>query len=282
MDWHAFNLTSTEATVIFTCCADGSLLEPRSFMSEKYSEDTTISPDVLKYFINDFFYPTLVAKNVTFPVLLLLDGNRFNLFWELFELCKSLKIILLNPYPHFDKLIQPFEIAIANLIRIYWDKFLMDKKYFEVNDLNLTMILNAFGQSYFRTGKIRYAFAVSGIFPWNQKAINYKQFVDMCKRESGQKSAVYLVASCLIHHDEVPVLPALESWSLVSYTRPSYQKLDKSAKEIALVEWVLHCSRAGEFLNSSILSCNLQNVLNFKVSQKICSSFCRKPKSSLV
>ena len=129
-----------QANVMFTCCADGSFLTPLvtipegdtfTFLPNLSPEGFFISThkyglitnDTLIHYIKNLFHPALLRNQVEFPVILFIDGQKLNLPWKIFEICKDLKLILISIYPSFNSVIGPIDVAVSQKIKKNWKGF---------------------------------------------------------------------------------------------------------------------------------------------------------------
>ena len=210
MDWMPFILKkgSDEGTkkfrlanVIFTCLANGSTLRPlfvgpkissfhktTDFMDywSKADESPLVSPEVLKFYIENIFHPEMVDRGAKFPVLLIVDPRRMDITFNIFKICSILKIILIAPFPHFTRIVAPFELIIVETFETFWKSFMLEKlgakseRY--LNPTNFSMILKEFYKLKIKSQMVKDSFEVFGIFPWNETQINYLTIKNSCKR----------------------------------------------------------------------------------------------------
>ena len=135
----------------------------------------------------------MIEKKVEFPVLLLIDDQRLDITWEIFEHCKELKIILINLYPRFQKIVQPFEISVASKFDLFWEKFLTKKfgtnRFMSwINKLNFATELKAFSDKFLDQKHVNLGFRITGVFPWDVEGIRYEKLIKRCRDRVGDES----------------------------------------------------------------------------------------------
>ncbi|KAJ8909242.1 hypothetical protein NQ315_017218 [Exocentrus adspersus] len=90
--------------------------------------------EVLYDYIKNVFYPYLKAENVTFPIILYLDGHSTHLTYQLSELCKSLDIILICLYPNATRILQPADVGAFKPLKTGWKKAVIDWRKDNLNE----------------------------------------------------------------------------------------------------------------------------------------------------
>ena len=182
-----------QSNVLFTCSADGNFLAPLvtlpegdtfTFLPKLTSEGFFISTnkygivtnDTLIHYIQDLFHPALLRNGVEFPVILLIDGQKLNLPWRIFEICNNLEIVLVSIYPNFSTVITPTDIAVAQKIKKVWKTFLTqtlgDVKNLTVK--NFPSTLKSFSGRHFQSQNVKDGFKFTGIFPFSPNSICLK------------------------------------------------------------------------------------------------------------
>lgn len=198
---------------IFTCCANGSFLRPLVFVSgnksdmkfkqyDQFDELEKVSEETLEYYIKYSFVTSMNYYRVTFPVVLMLDLQRFEISSQIMSLCVKHKIILMSPYSHFKQIIQPFEVAVVFSIKLNWKKFLVNsfgKDFGEsLTSINFAKTLKLFCDHHLSPDRIKYAFKICGIYPWSQFGIDHKDLMRFCRTrpvESNTRNCNLLIAA---------------------------------------------------------------------------------------
>lgn len=127
----------TNITVMFSFGADGSLVPPDVILPLK-----RIQPDTLRAFPKDWgigksdkgwmdvtnfmlyvrniFYPFLVRKGVTMPIVYFVDGHSSHTGAEVADLCLNLNIILVALYPNTTRITQPADVSVFKPLKNAW------------------------------------------------------------------------------------------------------------------------------------------------------------------
>jgi hypothetical protein len=73
-------------------------------------------------YVANVFYNWLIEKQITFPVILFIDGHKSHHSIELYEFCVNKKIILYCLYPNSTHILQPCDVAIFRPLKVEWKK----------------------------------------------------------------------------------------------------------------------------------------------------------------
>lgn len=210
-----------QSNVLFSCCADGGSLPPLVTLPEgdtfHFKPDISsegffvasqkygiITNETLVHYIQDVFHPTLLRSGVEFPVILMIDGQKLNLSWNIFEICKKLQIVLISMYPNFNTVIAPTDIAFNQKIKRHWKDFVI-KRLGNVNDLtikNFPSILKDFSSFYFRAHSIIEGFQFTGAYPFNMDSINLKSLLTCTSKQS----SIHNRKRVFVHKDDINYL----------------------------------------------------------------------------
>ncbi|XP_025205825.1 uncharacterized protein LOC112602107, partial [Melanaphis sacchari] len=87
-----------------------------------HSESGWMKSEVFYEFIANIFYPFVVEKGITFPIILFVDGHKSHLTYQLSELCTSFNIILIALYPNSTRILQPADVAAFRPLKSGWKK----------------------------------------------------------------------------------------------------------------------------------------------------------------
>ena len=70
--------------------------------------------------IKDVLYPSLIKRDVPFPVVFFVDGHSSHTGIEAAELYAELKIISIALYPNATHIMQPADVAIFKPLKSSW------------------------------------------------------------------------------------------------------------------------------------------------------------------
>lgn len=74
----------------------------------------------MKAEIGNVLHLFLRKNNVTFPIILFLDGHKTHLHKNLSNLCTALEIILVALYPNATRILQPADVATFRPVEAGW------------------------------------------------------------------------------------------------------------------------------------------------------------------
>jgi len=138
--------------------------------------------DLFYDWLVNHFHPQLLKKNVKFPVILYIDGNRSHLAMDASELCDSLNIIIISIPPNTTHLLQPADVGVFQPLKAGWSQQCKDWLTNHGNDaitlLNFSGLLREVLEYYAQPSSVAYAFRVCGIYPYNAGSVNYANCVD--------------------------------------------------------------------------------------------------------
>lgn len=130
-------------------------------------------------FIADIFHPWLLQKQITFPVILFVDGHASHLCLQTSQFCEKNGIILVALLPNATHILQPMDVAVFRSLKEAWRKkihqwrmdnvvqggsHILKKKDFA--KLLQEVILQNITKSMLSNG-----FKKCGLFPWNPQAV---------------------------------------------------------------------------------------------------------------
>lgn len=135
--------SKTNLTVLFTFSADGNtvppmIVYPLKRISEEIgnsipdgwsigkSDNGWMTSQLFYEYIANVFHPFLIKKNISFPVILFLDGHSSHLTYNLSQLCTKLNIILIALYPNATRILQPADVAAFKPIKSEWKKVCLE------------------------------------------------------------------------------------------------------------------------------------------------------------
>lgn len=86
------------------------------------SDSGWMAAETFYEYIADAFYSHLIEMNVTFPVILFVDGHRSHLSYELSTLCDKLKIEIIALYPNATRILQPAMLLLLLHLKMLGEK----------------------------------------------------------------------------------------------------------------------------------------------------------------
>lgn len=127
-------------TVLATCCADGSCLDPLIVFKGKRMQSTWVGENALmetQYAVSDsgwmtssifedFFISFIEKTDGTRPLLLILDGHLSHTSLKTVELAVQENITILKLPPHCTDLLQPLDVACFAPLKVQYEKQLND------------------------------------------------------------------------------------------------------------------------------------------------------------
>lgn len=188
-------------TVMFTFSADGVITPPmiiyplkrmrpeiqKSVPSEwgiGLSDSGWMKAELFIQYIQNVLHPALMTRNITFPVILFLDGHKTHTTFQLTQLCQSLGIILIAIYPNATRILQPADVAAFRPIKVMWRKAVLEwrtdnlTKSLLKTDVApiLEKLLPKLNKSTLKNG-----FEACGLCPFNPDQVDYTKCLMPCK-----------------------------------------------------------------------------------------------------
>lgn len=122
------------------------------------------------------------AKKVDFPVILFTDNHSSHISQEIVEQCLELKVILIGLHKNATFMHQPcdalFGVVKENFVNILFAKrrqLFQIGKDFQLTHLNFSKILKETVELTINSDLVKWAFAKTGIYPFNADGIDYSQ-----------------------------------------------------------------------------------------------------------
>jgi len=145
-----------------------------------HSESGWMKSEVFYEFIANIFYPFVVEKGITFPIILFVDGHKSHLTYQLSELCTSLNIILIALYPNSTRILQPADVAAFRPLKSGWKKGVFEWR--KDNNLSTAVtkkdfapILKKVIDETVKAETLINGFKACGLYPWNPDSIDFKK-----------------------------------------------------------------------------------------------------------
>lgn len=90
-----------------------------------FSADGVTTPPMIIYPLKRM-RPEIFTFNITFPVILFLDGHKSHTTLQLTQLCQNLGIILIALYPNAKRILQPADVAAFRPKKVMWRKAVLE------------------------------------------------------------------------------------------------------------------------------------------------------------
>ncbi|CAK1583497.1 unnamed protein product [Parnassius mnemosyne] len=150
-------------------------------------------------YIGNSLIPALHEANIKFPVLLLVDGHRSHISYEVSQLCNDNKIILYALHPNATHMIQPADVSVFRPLKHAWKSNVQKWKLSTGNRVVtraqfaplLKSSLNAATNEVISNG-----FRKCGLFPFDADAIDYTK----CMSDPSRHDVVDKPAELGIEH----------------------------------------------------------------------------------
>ncbi|KAJ8936396.1 hypothetical protein NQ314_012382 [Rhamnusium bicolor] len=84
------------------------------------SESGWMTSALFYEFLTNVFYPWLVVQNITFPVILFIEGYTSHVTLHSSKFCEEKGIILVALYPNATHLLQPMDVAVFRALKENW------------------------------------------------------------------------------------------------------------------------------------------------------------------
>ncbi|KAJ8912770.1 hypothetical protein NQ315_016728 [Exocentrus adspersus] len=88
------------------------------------SDTGWMKAEIFVEYIEKILYPYLKRKNVSFPIILFLDGHKTHLTYEVNEFYRKLDIILIALYPNSTRI--PADVSIFRPLKITWRRAVLN------------------------------------------------------------------------------------------------------------------------------------------------------------
>ncbi|XP_071942933.1 uncharacterized protein [Antedon mediterranea] len=185
--------TRHQITVVGGCNAAGSFIPPLIIFpgvrfgynplegapehsSFAKSKTGWVNSEIFFEYISNHFLPYVKSLNVSFPIVLFVDGHASHINIETAELCVREKIVLYCLPSHSSHLIQPLDVAVYKTVKASWGKavrgWMIDHPGQYVTKQSFASV---FGLAWEEGAKKEHAvsgFRKSGLYPFNPDAID--------------------------------------------------------------------------------------------------------------
>lgn len=190
-------------TVLVTVSADGDIAPPMVLYPYKrdipkniklsvpgwwglgYTESGWMTMESFYEYITNVFYPWLCENEVTFPIVLFLDGHTSHISLPLTTFCKEKEIVLVALLPNATHVLQPLDVAVFRPVKGTWKDIVHD---FRINNDYKRLKRPDFAKEVqkcfdrcLKAETIRNGFRCCGIFPFDPNNINYEKLLQQAK-----------------------------------------------------------------------------------------------------
>ena len=132
-------------------------------------------------YITNVFYPYLITKKTTFPVILFVDGHSSHISLHLNEFCKEKKIILVTLFPNATHILQPLDVAVFHPLKMQWKKAVYDWKIQNNGERlkreDFAPLLENCLNIAAKPETIRHGFNTCGLFPFTPESIDFSKLL---------------------------------------------------------------------------------------------------------
>lgn len=155
-------------------------------------------------YIANVFHSHLVKNNITFPVILFLDGHKSHLNYALSILCSELQIELFALYPNATRLLQPCDVSVFRPLKEAWRRAVRqwDEEHPEevLNKVTFAPVLEKALKSSIKPETLVNGFRACGLCPFNPNAIDYSKCLgsNITTKDHGE---IPLLASTVIDYE---------------------------------------------------------------------------------
>lgn len=188
----------TNITVMFSFGADGSIVPPniilpmqriRADLLRTFPPDWGIGKSAkgwmdasnFELYVRKVFYPFLLKKGVTFPVIYFVDGHSSHMAADVADLCLDLGIILIVLYPNTTRITQPADVAIFKPLKNAWKAAVsewQDRNNGEMFTLNhFAVVLQEAMKRGIVANSIINGFKACGLQPFDPDSIDYSKCI---------------------------------------------------------------------------------------------------------
>ncbi|KAG5873492.1 hypothetical protein JTB14_029169 [Gonioctena quinquepunctata] len=146
------------------------------------SDTGWMKAEVFQDYICNVVHPSLVENNIKFPIILFVDGHITHLTYELSDICKELKIILICLYPNATRIPQPADVAAFKPINSGWKKRVLKWRTDNLNCIigkdKFAPILEEVVKEYAKEKTITNGLRAIGLYPFNPSRLDrfFKMF----------------------------------------------------------------------------------------------------------
>ena len=129
------------------------------------------------------FVEGLHALGTQFPVVLFCDGHYSHVNEEIAWWCHANDVILHGLMPNATWLYQPWDVALFSPMKSYWNKrvakWALDFPGVNITQKNFPEVFKPVWERLTRDpARIKKAFEVCGLFPWNKNAVRFNHLVE--------------------------------------------------------------------------------------------------------
>ncbi|XP_068896460.1 uncharacterized protein [Tenebrio molitor] len=144
-------------------------------------------------YVANVFYNWLVEKQITFPVILFIDGHKSHYSIELYEFCVKKKIILYCLYPNSTHILQPCDVTIFRPLKVEWKKVCQahkQKTSASITRYNFCPLFKEAFEKASQPNTIIKGFEICGLYPLNPDNVDFSKCISTRRNELFPKPKV--------------------------------------------------------------------------------------------
>lgn len=151
------------------------------------SDNGWMTSETFYQYIQNVFHPHLISKNVTFPVILFLDGHKSHLNYELSILCNQLQIEVIALYPNATRILQPADVSVFRPVKMAWRQGVREWHEAHPGDvlskLTFAPLLEKVLDTSITSQLLISGFRACGLYPFDPNAIDFSECLGIKSEE---------------------------------------------------------------------------------------------------
>lgn len=129
-------------------------------------------------FIANIVHPFLHQNNIKLPIILLVDGHKSHLTYQLSTFCSDLQITLIALYPNSTRILQPADVAAFRPLEEGWKRGVFEWRkqncsMTTVTKVDFALILQNVIKETITPDILKNEFRACGLYSWNLNNINF-------------------------------------------------------------------------------------------------------------
>ncbi|KAJ2937645.1 hypothetical protein O0L34_g19319 [Tuta absoluta] len=208
---------------------------PQEYCSGKAPKGWMTSRVFYGYIANNLI-PYLRKSNVKFPALVLIDGHKSHITYEVSQLCKDNDIILYALHPNATHIIQPADVSVFRPLKNSWrkivDKWKADTGFRVVTRAQFAPLLKT-AMKAVTLEIICHGFRKCGLYPFNADAIDYSKCMGDESRHSTSMKPAEISVEHVLYFESLMSQRRVQEFRAIKPNEPWFG--DESAKELFYV-----------------------------------------------
>ncbi|KZC13202.1 hypothetical protein WN55_05911, partial [Dufourea novaeangliae] len=164
-------------------------------------------------YVTKVFHPWCTEKEITFPIVMYLDGHSSYATMALSNFCVEHKIELISLYPNSTHITQPMNVALIRPLKEAWKKAVTDWRMenggIAVAKQNFAPLLETALQSLNIKNILSHGFTACGLAPLSADAVNYRKLLN--NNQVLQQENINIKMSTTEHNNYECTLTFIES-----------------------------------------------------------------------